>query len=182
MNQQYSIQSIKAVIGLGNPGPKFTKTRHNIGFRVLDELAAQYGARWSSGPELEYTTIQIERGGGVHSLILLKPLTFMNSSGKVLPWLTKKGIAADQMIVVHDELEKEFGKVLINFSGSHKGHNGLKSIIGQVGADFWRCKFGISRPANKEDVPDYVLEQFSRGEEDQLPLLIDQAITKIMCG
>lgn len=174
----YSFAQIKSIIGLGNPGPKFVKTRHNIGFRVVDTLAASYGVSWSHGPELDWASIPTEHG----QVLLVKPLTFMNTSGKVLPWLTKKGIKPDQIIVVHDELEKEYGKIVINFSGSHKGHNGLRSIIGAVGADFWRCKFGISRPQNKEDVPDYVLAPFTGAEESVIDSLIEQAVEKIRAG
>ncbi len=146
----------KAIIGLGNPGPKYYKTRHSIGFRVLDELANRHGAKWRTDALSETTHIQIDG----HKIILIKPQTFMNSSGKVIPALQKQGIKPENILVVHDELEKPFGSLAFKFGGSHRGHNGLRSIIEFCGADFSRLRFGIGRPENKEDVGDYVLEPF----------------------
>jgi PTH1 family peptidyl-tRNA hydrolase len=93
----------------------------------------------------------------------------------VLPWLTKKGIKSDQIVVVHDELEKPFGKNIVKFSGSAKGHNGLRSIIGLIGQDFWRLRFGVGRPQDATEIKDYVLLPFSQQEEAQLGVLLSQA-------
>jgi peptidyl-tRNA hydrolase, PTH1 family len=168
----YSFATIRAIIGLGNPGAKYYRHRHSIGFVVLDELARQQGASWRLADKMEYTSIRV----GEHEIYLIKPQTFMNSSGQVMPWLAKKGIKPDQLVVVHDELEKKLGQVLLSFAGSHKGHNGLKSIIGMVGPEFWRLKFGVGRPDDREEVPNYVLTDFPRAESEQLPLLVDKAI------
>lgn len=165
---------IKAIIGLGNPGPKYYKTRHSIGFRVLDELAQRFGARWSADALAETTTIMI----GDHKLILMKPQTFMNSSGKVIPGLAKQGIKSQNILVVHDELEKPFGALAFKIGGSHRGHNGLRSIIEACGADFARLRFGIGRPENKDAVPDYVLETFD-APSDKVEELIGQAVDMI---
>lgn len=165
---------IKAIIGLGNPGQKYYHTRHNIGFRVIDELASNYGANWKQQDNMEITKISIDS----HELILIKPQTFMNSSGDVIPFLSKKGIKPDEILVVHDELELPFGKIAIKFGGSHKGHNGLKSIISKIGDQFYRLRFGISRPEVREDVPDYVLEKFKE-PEIQIQDLISQALNLI---
>lgn len=153
---------IKAIIGLGNPGPKFYPTRHNIGFQVVDALANQYGGSWNSKNFHAETTIRI----GDTPLLLIKPLTFMNDSGKVMPYLQKKGIKPDQVIVVHDELEKPFGKVSYRMGGSARGHNGLRSIIGAVGKEFGRIRMGIGRPENRDDVGDFVLQSFCQKQED----------------
>lgn len=165
---------IKAIIGLGNPGPQYRHNRHNIGFRVLDTLANQYSAEWHEKEKLEYTDIHI----GDHQVTLVKPQTFMNDSGRVVSFLRKKGIEAENILVVHDELEKPFGKLAFKFGGSHRGHNGLRSIIGFCGQDFWRLRFGIGRPENKADVSQYVLGNFSE-DAIELAQLIDQAIGMI---
>ncbi len=151
---------IKIIIGLGNPGSKYQYTRHNIGFLVLDALAEKHHASWQKKADRE--TAEIEING--EKIILVKPQTFMNSSGKVIPSLLKQGLTANNLLVVHDELEKPFGKVEIKTGGSHRGHNGLRSIMEQCGADFHHLRFGIGRPVNKEAVPDYVLSNFEQNE------------------
>lgn len=177
MNASFDSKNIRAIIGLGNPGQKYYKNRHNIGFRVVDELVACLASPWRSTELMEYASVRLYEGGP--EVFVIKPQTFMNSSGKVVSWLLKKGIKPDQIIVIHDELEKAFGKVLMNFGGSHKGHNGLKSIMGIIGQDFWRLKFGIGRPSDKNEVPDYVLADFLSFEESQIAQLIAQAFQKI---
>ncbi|MBM3886519.1 aminoacyl-tRNA hydrolase [Candidatus Dependentiae bacterium] len=172
MNQTYDKDQIRAIIGLGNPGDKYYKTRHNIGFRVLDALAEQYSVSWQKTGNMLYATITSENG---QSLYLIKPQTFMNSSGEVLPWLNKKGIKGAQIVVVHDELEKAFGSNVIKFGGSAKGHNGLRSIMGMIGQDFWRLRFGIGRPQDETPIHNYVLNPFNQTEEAQLVTLIEQA-------
>jgi PTH1 family peptidyl-tRNA hydrolase len=167
---------IRAIIGLGNPGQRYYKTRHNIGFRVVDELAGQfYVSDWQRNDVMEYTQRKLVADDG-QPVYMIKPQTFMNSSGKVISFLTKKGIKPDEIVVVHDELEKPFGHLSLRLGGSAKGHNGLRSIIEQIGADFWRLRFGIGRPERKEDVGDYVLRAFTPQEEDQLITLIPGAV------
>lgn len=166
---------IKALIGLGNPGSRFEKTRHNIGFRILDLLADRYGARWQSKDEMEIA--HIHTGAG-KSLILIKPQTFMNTSGRVIPFLLKQGIKAEHILVVHDELEKPFGALSFKTGGSHRGHNGLRSIIEVCGAEFMRLRFGIGRPENKAEVGDYVLKTFSENASD-VDALIEKSVGMI---
>ena len=158
---------IKAIIGLGNPGPIHFYQRHNIGFRIANALAETYAGTWSHKPIMDVVTLSINN----HSVALIKPQTFMNSSGKVIPFLTKQGIQPNQLLVIHDELEKPFGNLSFKEGGSHKGHNGLRSIIEQCGADFLRLRFGIGRPANKEEVPAYVLQNFDHKTEMVEPLI-----------
>jgi len=166
--------AIKAIIGLGNPGSKFYHTRHNIGFRIVDELAQAHGAVWQKKNEMEYAEITI----GDQRIALIKPQTFMNSSGRVIPALLKKGIKPENILVVHDELEKPFGNVSIKMGGSAKGHNGLRSIITACGPDFPRLRFGIGRPLNREEVPDYVLTNFSENPTE-LEQAMNNAVTTI---
>lgn len=173
---KFELQHIRAIIGLGNPGAKHYKTRHSIGFQIVDALVKKYHGTWQSTDLMEYSTIRIDESSISHELIVIKPQTYMNSSGKVLPWLQKKGIKPEQILVIHDELEKPFDHVSISFGGSHKGHNGLKSIMEMIGKDFWRLKFGIGRPADKAQVPDYVLSAFSPLEESKIDQLITQSL------
>ena len=162
---------IKAIIGLGNPGLRYYYHRHSIGFRVLDQLARQYGARWRERDTMAYTDVII----GGHTLMLVKPLTYMNASGRVMPYLTKKGFGAENILVVHDELELPFGTIAAKVGGSHKGHNGLKSIIAALGPEFVRVRFGIGRPEDREQVPAYVLQNFEYPAA-QVEQRIDEAV------
>ncbi len=166
---------IKAIIGLGNPGVHYKDTRHNIGFSIVDELVARQGGNWRKKDEMEFVEIQLHG----KPVLVVKPQTFMNLSGKVIPYLQKRGIAAQNILVIHDELEKPFGSLTIKQGGSHKGHNGLKSIIAHCGPDFWRLRFGIGRPENKEDVSQYVLQGFKE-QKEKIPGLIDQAIALLV--
>lgn len=173
MNQIPSLD-IKAIIGLGNPGPPYFYTRHNIGFRAIDALADAYHAAWQKKDNAEIATIQV----GDKKIILIKPQTYMNDSGKVIPNLLKQGIKAENILVLHDELEQPFGKIQVRMGGSARGHNGLKSIIGVCGDQFARMRIGISRPANKEDVPDYVLQKFKEPAAE-IEQILHSAVTQI---
>ena len=165
---------IKAIIGLGNPGSKFEYTRHNIGFMVMDALADAYQGSWRTKGDIVYADILI----GDHKLMLIKPQTFMNESGIIMAELRKKGIELENIIVVHDELEKPFGSVTTKEGGGHRGHNGLRSIIQQSGPDFIRISCGIGRPEQKEQVSDYVLSKFSEGP-DEVTDMVDEAVIAI---
>jgi peptidyl-tRNA hydrolase, PTH1 family len=181
MNPVFTIHTIKAIIGLGNPGSSYARNRHSIGFRVVDAIADKLHASWHGDDLIEHTSVSLQDSAGqLHSVLLIKPQTFMNNSGRVMPFLQKKGIKPDQLLVVHDELEKPFGKLGIKFGGSHKGHNGLKSIIGVSGSEFWRFVWGIGRPADKNEVSAYVLSNFLPEEESKVPELLDQAVKMIL--
>lgn len=166
--------NIKAIIGLGNPGHKFLKTRHNIGFRVLDVLAEKNGVQWHTQGNKEVAEIMVNG----QRVVLIKPQTFMNNSGEVIAALTKKGIKADEILVVHDELELPFGQVKSKTGGSAKGHNGLKSIIAYLGDAFHRIRVGIGRPINRDAVPDYVLEIFKESADEVIEC-IEQSVEMI---
>ncbi len=166
--------NIKAIIGLGNPGPKFYNTRHNIGFKVVDRLCSKFAGTWNNLNKMETCEIKIND----KNILLVKPQTFMNNSGEIIPYLKKQGIEAQNIVVVHDELEIPFGSVKIKSGGSSRGHNGLKSIISFYGPEFIRLRVGISRPDNKEDVPDYVLEKFTEPTH-LIEEMIDSAVSEI---
>lgn len=165
---------IQLIIGLGNPGPKYKKNRHNIGFLVVDALAERYNAAWQHKDHYDIAHLKIND----KDITLLKPLTFMNASGNVLPAFTKKGIKPEQILVVHDEMEKPLGSLQIRLGGSARGHNGLRSIISMIGADFYRLRFGVERPERKEDVSDWVLSNFAIPDE-QLQHFISQAVDMV---
>ncbi|MBP6869356.1 aminoacyl-tRNA hydrolase [Candidatus Babeliales bacterium] len=161
---------IKAIVGLGNPGPAYSTTRHNIGFLVVDALADQNYGSWQTKQNMELCSINL----GDHKIVLVKPMTYMNNSGEVLGYLKKQGITQENILVIHDELELPFGILKFRFDGSAKGHNGLKSIMAHGGSNFLRLRFGIDRPTNREDVPDYVLAKF-RESSDTIAEKIEQA-------
>jgi PTH1 family peptidyl-tRNA hydrolase len=165
---------IKIIIGLGNPGKQYHYNRHNIGFLILDALADKHNASWQKKGESEYADIEING----EKIVLVKPQTFMNSSGKVIPAFLKQGIKAENLLVVHDELEKSFGNIQFRTGGSHRGHNGLRSIMEFCGPDFVRLRFGIGRPERKEEVAQYVLSNFSEKNSD-LEAMIDKSIAMI---
>jgi PTH1 family peptidyl-tRNA hydrolase len=171
----------RLIVGLGNPGRQYVYNRHNIGFRVVDALADEYHAQWRTKNEALVTSISLLPG----SPMLAKPQTFMNESGRSIAALLKAlSVSIETVVVVHDELELPFGTIKVKKGGSHRGHNGLRSIIQCCGPDFTKISFGIGRPAVKEQVPDYVLSDFSRDESGQINSLIDQAVLMIkhLCG
>lgn len=168
------MNKIKIIVGLGNPGRQFHFTRHNIGFLVLDALADKYNPSWHIKGDKEVADITVNG----EKITLVKPQTFMNNSGKVVPALLKQGATTANMLVVHDELEKPFGFVELKVGGSHRGHNGLRSIMSICGSDFVRVRCGIGRPENKEDVADYVLSNFSEGA-DEVEAMIHKAVAVI---
>ncbi|MCX5922383.1 MAG: aminoacyl-tRNA hydrolase [Candidatus Dependentiae bacterium] len=174
MQNTISIGSISTIIGLGNPGRQYHYNRHNIGFLVLDALAEAHGGSWRTKEHMEIADIMLNGA----KILLIKPQTFMNNSGKVISYLAKQGIKPENILVVHDELELSFGQLKFKVGGSHKGHNGLKSIIASCGDGFARLRFGIGRPENREDVSDYVLQNFTE-DRAEVERLIGQSVEMI---
>lgn len=172
---QHPTLDIKAIIGLGNPGPAYCKTRHNIGFLIIDALADQYHGQWQLKNKMAICSVVINN----KKILLIKPMTFMNNSGEVLSALSSSGIKQDNILVVHDELELPFGSIKLKFDGSAKGHNGLKSIMAYGGSNFLRLRFGIDRPVDRNNVPDYVLAKFKESQ-DLLDEKIQEAIDILM--
>lgn len=166
---------IKAIIGLGNPGHEYYYNRHSIGFRVVDALAKYFGATWRERDKMLLAEVMINN----KKVLLIKPQAFMNSSGNVIPFLSKQGIKADNILVVHDELEQPFGKISFKVGGSARGHNGVRSIIAACGENFVRVRFGIGRPESKEQVATYVLQNFSE-DATAIEHAINQAVVMIM--
>lgn len=164
---------------LGNPGSKYSRTRHNIGFMTGEYFASSYGIR------INKKAFSAETGTGRiegKDVLLLFPQTFMNLSGQsVAKAMDFYNVKPAELIVVHDELELPFGDIKLKTGGGHKGHNGLRSIIAEAGsADFHRIRFGIGRPVNPQmDVADHVLSVFSKDEMDELPKLLPVAADMI---
>lgn len=154
------------IVGLGNPGAEYQDNRHNIGFMALDELAASKEKTFSSG-RYGYTTTLRSKG---RTLILLKPSTFMNLSGKAVRYhLTQNKIPVSNLLVITDDLALPFGKIRIRSKGSHGGHNGLRNIQEVLGNDVYaRLRFGVGSEFNKGGQVDYVLADFPSDEMDEL--------------
>ncbi|MGO9613150.1 MAG: aminoacyl-tRNA hydrolase [Dissulfurispiraceae bacterium] len=159
------------ITGLGNPGIKYGKTRHNVGFRVIEQLSVEYGIPWRERDAYSSAKGLIEE----REAILLKPLAFMNRSGLAVKNILKKYYAsAENLIVIHDDLDIATGLIRIRRNGSSGGHKGIESIIQEIGTrDFIHIKIGIGR--DKEILPEkYVLSNFKSFEKD----VITEAITK----
>lgn len=163
------------VVGLGNPGPQYAKTRHNVGFMVADLLAARIGAPFTvhkkSGAE-----IVTGRLGG-RPVVLAKPRTYMNESGRHVGPLAKfYSVPPGDVIVLHDELDIAFGKIRLKLGGGEGGHNGLRSLVNALGTkDFQRVRIGIGRPPGRKDPAAFVLEPFNATERDEVPTICEQA-------
>ncbi len=151
------MSDLHLIVGLGNPGPKYDNTRHNIGWGVIDELIRRYDLGKGRSEKRAQTWGANIRGKGVK---LVKPLTFMNRSGEaVRPLLEYYKIPIASLMVVHDDLDTPFGALRLRQAGGHGGQNGLRSIVGHLGSkDFARLRFGIGRPPGKMDPVDYVLQ------------------------
>jgi PTH1 family peptidyl-tRNA hydrolase len=160
------------VVGLGNPGPKYAETRHNIGFMVIDELARHAGVSFKD--KFKGHVVRASLGGV--DVILLKPMTFMNVSGvSVGACATFYKIPPERTLVVHDELDLSFGTLRLKVGGGHAGHNGLRSIFAHFGKTFARLRCGIGRPGHSGAVTGHVLGRFDASEQAELTDVIDAA-------
>jgi len=159
-------EALKLIVGLGNPGTEYARTRHNAGFQLADELAARHGSTFRSEPrhraELARTRI------GEADLWLLKPMNYMNNSGDaVLSICSFYKIPVEWILVAYDELDFPPGVVRLKQGGGAAGHNGLRDVIAQMGDGFWRMRIGIGHPGDRSQVLDYVLGR-PPAEEAQL--------------
>ncbi|MCX7006391.1 MAG: aminoacyl-tRNA hydrolase [Kiritimatiellaeota bacterium] len=166
---------MKLIVGLGNPGKQYERTRHNIGFAVLDELAKRADVAFRKPWLAKAETAQAELAG--QNVLLAKPVTFMNLSGTaVAPLARKRGLEPADVVVVSDDMELPLGKLRIRARGGAGGHNGLKSVIEQLGSDeFARVRVGIGRSAGEGDATNHVLGRFSADERRALEPVIATA-------
>lgn len=163
------------VVGLGNPGPSYARTRHNIGHLVADELAARTGAKWKQSKQAKAEVIET-RISGLRT-VLAKPRSYMNESGGPVSGLLKFfKLDPANLVVLHDELDIDFGVLRCKFGGGDNGHNGLKSIRQSLDTgDFHRVRVGIGRPQGRQSVHDFVLKPYSTAERKDLPTYVEEA-------
>jgi PTH1 family peptidyl-tRNA hydrolase len=167
-----------AVVGLGNPGPEYRDTRHNVGHRVLDHLARTLRRPWAHEGRA-FVARGVWRGNPV---VLIKPISFMNVSGPAVADALRRASAGPaDAILVYDDIDLPLGSVRMRMKGGPGGHNGVRSVIEALGTEeIRRVKVGIGRPDRKADVPDHVLSQFT---DDELPMVeaaVEQAATRVL--
>lgn len=162
------------VVGLGNPGPDYAGNRHNAGFMVVDTLATREGGRFKS--HKSRADVVEGRLAGVGA-VLAKPRSYMNESGGPVAGLRSFfDVPLDHVVVVHDELDIDFGAIRVKQGGGDGGHNGLRSITKSLGSnDYLRVRFGIGRPPGRMDPADFVLRDFAAAERKELPTFLDDA-------
>ena len=155
---------IKLIVGLGNPGQQYEKTRHNAGFLFLDSLAKEFGAAWSNQVRFQGLFAECSVAGG--KVLLLKPDTFMNRSGLSVSSVVRYyKLLPEEVLVVHDELDFKPGVARLKKGGGHAGHNGIRDIIDHLGSkDFYRLRLGVGRPPEGNSVADFVLTAPSKME------------------
>ena len=167
------------VVGLGNPGPEYASTRHNVGFLVADRLADEIGARLARHKRGHALAAEGRLGlpGSMVHLVIVEPLSFMNESGGPVKAIAAfYGVEPQRVVVVHDELDIAFGAIRVKFGGGDNGHNGLKSLRRALGTgDFSRVRVGIDRPAGRQEPADYVLKPFSSAERKDLDEIVQRA-------
>src|ERR1022692_694610 len=181
---------LRLIVGLGNPGPEHQATRHNAGFWFVDVLARRHGAEFRDYRKYSGETARVSIGA--EEIVLLKPTTYMNRSGLSIRQLSEfYKIAADDILVAHDELDLPAGSVRLKHGGGHGGHNGLRDTIAHIGENFWRLRLGVGHPGNKAGVIDCVLTRGLRAEEDlileavstavdSMPLILEQGAERAM--
>lgn len=166
-------QKIRMIAGLGNPGEEYAQTRHNAGFKAIDELARQANVTyWKNQAGAEVASIKVndaEAEGGKREVILVKPQSYMNTSGGPISKLCAQyKVSVEELLVIHDELDIPAGDVRIKVGGGHAGHNGLRSIIDKMGSrDFSRVRVGIGNPPGRMPVADFVLKQLRSREAEE---------------
>jgi len=160
------------IVGLGNPGASYEKTRHNIGFMVIDELITHQNATKLSSSNFEGELFKFKNH------YLLKPQTFMNLSGDSIVKV-KNFYKIDEVVVIHDDLDLPFGTLRFKKGGGHGGHNGLKSTDANISKEYMRVRMGIGKPEYKAQVSSYVLGEFSSEENEHIQEWIDQASSSV---
>lgn len=151
------------VVGLGNIGKGYQNTRHNVGFIAIDYLSEYYKISWNTKSKFQAELTQGVIDG--HKLLLAKPLTYMNFSGKAVQAICSYyNIKSSNIFVLHDDIDLETGRIKYKLAGGSGGHNGLKSLDQCIGNDYHRIRIGVGRPVAKDDVSDYVLSAFSKEE------------------
>jgi peptidyl-tRNA hydrolase, PTH1 family len=160
-------EALRLLVGLGNPGTEYARTRHNAGFQLADELAARHGASFRSEPRHRGELARVRIADA--ELWLLKPMNYMNHSGDAVQSVASfYKVPVESILVAYDELDFPTGVVRLKQGGGAAGHNGLRDVIAQVGDGFWRLRIGIGHPGDRAQVLDYVLGRPPAGEAEQL--------------
>jgi aminoacyl-tRNA hydrolase len=173
------------IAGLGNPGPAYTRTRHNVGYRVVDELRRRANERWTSARAQRADVVRTRigpaglgaPGAQTEPVVLMRSRTYMNESGIAVRKVADfSHISPDHLIVVHDELDLDLGRMRLKAGGGDNGHNGLKSIRAHLRTgDFNRVRFGVGRPPGRMNPADYVLSNFPARDQNDLDLQVTLA-------
>ncbi|WP_067697888.1 aminoacyl-tRNA hydrolase [Nocardia jejuensis] len=163
------------VVGLGNPGSEYERTRHNVGFMVADVLAERVGGRFTVHKKSGADLLEARLDG--RKVLIAKPRDYMNLSGRPVAALARFfSVPATDVIAVHDELDLPFGDIRLKRGGGEGGHNGLRSISQALTTkEYLRVRFGIGRPPGRQDPADYVLKPFSAPERKEVPVIVEQA-------
>lgn len=166
------MNGIQLIVGLGNIGAEYERTRHNAGFWFVDLLAAQHKARFKLETKFFGEVAKL----GEQDIVLLKPNTFMNASGRAVKAIASfYKIAPANILVVHDELDLPVGSMKLKIGGGNGGHNGLRDIDAQLATrDYWRLRVGISHPGDKSEVVNYVLNAPRKDEQSEIDLALDK--------
>jgi PTH1 family peptidyl-tRNA hydrolase len=159
------------VVGLGNPGSQYVRNRHNIGFRIIDAICKLY---LFEPFRLKDSSLITEGCIQDIKVVALKPQTYMNHSGRAVSAVARfYKISSEKIIIIHDDIELKSGIIRIKQDGGHGGHNGLKDIDAHMGSAYWRLRFGIDHPGHRDLVSNYVLGDFSKGDESWIEPLIN---------
>lgn len=181
----------RLVAGLGNPGPRYAGTRHNVGAMVVEELARRAGEQLS--PALRrHATVATTRIGPVglgvvtpdsQPVVLMRPTTYMNDSGRAVRAVAEAhGVVAGDVVVVHDELDLDLGQLRLKAGGGDNGHNGLRSVRAHLGSgEFLRVRVGVGRPPGRRDPADFVLSRFPASQREEVALVVAEAADAVEC-
>jgi PTH1 family peptidyl-tRNA hydrolase len=164
---------MKLIVGLGNPGDKYSSNRHNVGFMLVDRLAEKLGLKWEDSSKFKAKIAKKD------DLILLKPMDFMNNSGEPVSLaMNFYKVSSSDLVVVHDDIDLDFEDVKKQLSSGSAGHKGVESIISNLGTkDFWRIRVGVGRPVNAQPVESFVLSNFSEEELNVIKKLDISSLT-----
>ncbi len=170
---------IKLIVGLGNPGAQYEKTRHNAGFLFLDRLAAERSCLWSNKPDFQGLLAEFMLNG--RKVLLLKPQAYYNCSGQAVGKVARYyKMVAEEILVVHDELDFDAGVLKLKKGGGHAGNNGLKDIIAHLGSrEFYRLRIGIGKPINGINGADYVLSAPSSQDRPQIISAMESGLAEL---
>jgi PTH1 family peptidyl-tRNA hydrolase len=166
---------LELIVGLGNPGDQYAKTRHNAGFWLLDRIASHFNLEFRPQSKFRGNLAELLYAG--RKVFLLKPTTFMNLSGQSVAAVANfYRIPLKNILIVHDDLDLPVGGVKLKLGGGHGGHNGLRDLIALGSREFWRLRIGIDHPGDRDDVIDYVLKNPSKADRQIIDTVLDRCM------